>query len=694
MNILLETQLKQTFGSSFDYTTLDPKVQELLERVEEVYKEHERKKQLLEQALKINRQTEKKLDLEHRFNQMLFDYQENVVVVTSKSKGLLEANRRFYEVFGFKDRSDFQSQYEHIGELFIDREGFISLLPEGHWADKVLAEPDKHHKVLMPDRDGNERIFTISLNRIAFDKEHYMIMSFTDITELERAREDAEASEKLKSQFMANMSHEIRTPMNGIISFANLLQKSELDSKQKQYAGHISSAAQNLLSIVNDILDFSKIQNGYLKLDPIAVNPFSEIRNAIAIFNLQIKEKNISLNLDIDTSIHQCLMMDVLRITQIMSNLVSNAIKFTPQNGTIDVEVKHISYHDDYEKILFSVRDNGIGIPNNRLEAIFESFIQADCSTTRNYGGTGLGLSISASLCRLMDSELHVESQEGEGSRFYFEVNLKTCPLHAVSHVSKEDSQERYKAKRIELKVLVAEDQEMNRIVIRELFKTYGVSPEFALDGKEAVEKVMRQNYDLILMDISMPVMGGVEATKILRKNNIKIPIIAFTANTLEYNDENYLHYGMNDFLTKPINIKNLETILLRYAPVDCLDRTNCDIETVVDILLNVKNEMQLSSSVIVHLFETFIENSMSAMNFLSKAIGKGEKIVIMKQAHAIRGTALSLGFEMIGAVCRELEYGIKEDRDIEIDVYVLELKYYIDYLVRHKEEIINMFLA
>ena len=160
MNRLLEIQLKQTFGNSFDYAAFDPKVQELLERVEEAYEEHDKEKHLLEQTVKINMQTEKKLDLERRFNQMLFNDQENIVIVASKNQGLLEANRKFFELFGFKDKNDFRSQYEHIGELFIAKEGFVSLLSKGHWADAVLAHPEKQHKVLMLDKNKSEHIIT------------------------------------------------------------------------------------------------------------------------------------------------------------------------------------------------------------------------------------------------------------------------------------------------------------------------------------------------------------------------------------------------------------------------------------------------------------------------------------------------------------------------------------------------------
>jgi signal transduction histidine kinase/CheY-like chemotaxis protein len=797
MNRLLEIQLKETFGNSFDYATLDPKVQELLERVEEAYEEHDKEKHLLEQTVKIKIQTEKKLDLERRFNQMLFNDQENIVIVTSKNEGVLEANRKFFELFGFKDKDDFKSQYKHIGELFIPKEGFVSQLPEGHWADKVFAHPKEQHKVLMLDKDKNEHIFTVMLSRAEFDNENFMIMSFTDITELERAREHAEASEKAKSQFMANMSHEIRTPMNGIIGFTNLLLKSELSIEQKKYTQHISHATHTLLGIVDDILDFSKIESGHLQLEHTIVNPFVDLRNTISVFESKAKEEEISLVIDIDTSIHKCLMMDRLRVTQVLSNLVSNAIKFTPRKGTIEVTIKRISKVKDKERILFSVKDTGIGIPKERHEAIFQSFIQADNSITRNYGGTGLGLSISASLCRLMNSELKVESQEGNGSRFYFEVELQTCshkfaigsqmrhdPIYVLKHndpiydevinqlkhfnleiivctfeellyeknanhiivtfdyryyeplstissriiVVDEDPRAfqlaenkeslchigvfseyasllystileysvfeenthtiQREKKQISLDILVAEDHKVNRILIQEILKSYGVKPDFVMNGEEAVKKALEVHYDLILMDINMPVMSGVEATKVLRQRNLHTPIVALTANALEGDMEYYLEQGLNDYICKPVDIRKFDALLVKYHEKKLKEKNDMDEEIFVEAMLKAKEEMHFTVPVILSLFNAFIESAGQSIEMLLKAVEEEDKKLIFEQAHALKGMALSLQFTQIVDICKELEYGIKENKNVDYSFLSDQLKTHISYLKRHEKSI------
>ncbi|HHC11005.1 MAG TPA: PAS domain-containing sensor histidine kinase, partial [Campylobacterales bacterium] len=632
---------------------------------------------------------EKKLQKEYRYNQMLFDDQENVVFTANIHKGILKANKRFFETFGFDSLADFKKKYRCICELFIGREGYLKKTsPDEHWTDIVFREPHRQHKALIYDAKGEEKTFSVLLKSIAFEDEEFIIASFTDITELELAREMAEASEKAKSQFMANMSHEIRTPMNGIVGFTDLLFDSDLNNKQRQFTEYIKSSTMTLLQIVNDILDFSKIESGNLELDLIPTNPFTDIRNAMNIFKSQAGQKDISFIINIDSSISECLIMDRLRVVQILTNLINNAIKFTPKDGSVEMSIKSLSISGNREKVLFYVQDTGIGIPKNRQKEIFQSFIQADSSTTRNFGGTGLGLTISSSLCRLMESQLQVESEEGKGSRFFFELELDKCsstptlatktdgkpiyvldydgeiynnvitqlehfklnvvkysfedllctdnpksviisfnyrqyrPLSQISSkiILIDNRKEAYElAKRenilyhigfydetpsilynailhynyidnknidsvekdkLKLNVLIAEDYEMNRILIEEMLLTYDINPTFAFNGLEAVEKAKENSYDLIFMDINMPQMNGIDATKKLRELNIQIPIIALTANALEGDREKYLAQGMNCYISKPIDINELDKILKSYSSPVTQKQSNCKNKT------------------------------------------------------------------------------------------------------------------
>jgi len=766
---------------------------------------------------------ENRLKKQEKYTKLLFNSQESIVFTLTKEAGVLDVNRKFLETFGFESFFDFKEKYNCISELFIEKEGYLknrSLL-DNHWVDEVLSSPDKTHKAIIKDKYEMERIYSVHVNSVEFENENFLIASFTDITELEYARELAIASEKAKSEFMANMSHEIRTPMNGIIGFTDLLFKSNLDTKQRQFTEYIKNSTTVLLDIVNDILDFSKIESGHLELDLTPTNPFIDLRSAMTIFKSQASQKNISFIVRIDPSINECLMMDKLRVIQILTNLVNNAIKFTPEDGTVDMSAKLVKREKNRDRILFSVTDTGIGIPKDRIKTIFKSFIQADSSTTRNFGGTGLGLSIAGSLCNLMGSELKVESQEGKGSRFYFEVEFEHCnstptlansvksdipiylidsdkkihqdiliqlehfglkpiqisfedlicssiskdaiiitfnykqykpllnissrvilvdsskeafrlardediiyhiglfeeapsilynailnytssDLKKIEHKKEEDKEEKEQSKNREIEALVVEDYEMNRILIEEMLVSFKIAPDFALNGKEAIEMVEKSRYDIIFMDINMPVMNGIDATKILRERGIDTPIIALTANALEGDREKYLASGMNDYLSKPIDIKDLENILENYLGdnkqkkiVDKKKKREDGLDLNIDMFVNhlkqAKDEMRFSVTIVVKLFKSFVENAIKNLQELIPAVESGEKDTIYKSAHALRGIALALRFKEIVDICEKIEYGIKEDReDIDYRALSTKLEEYIAYIKRYRDVIID----
>ncbi len=761
---------------------------------------------------------ENRLKREQKYSKMIFNNQENIVFTATKEQGVIEVNQKFLDKFGFPSIDFFKAEHKCISELFVEKEGYLKPSNgDRHWSDIVFENPKNTHKVIIKDKFEFERIYSVQIKAVEFEDENLMIINFTDITELEYAIEMAIASEKAKSEFMANMSHEIRTPMNGIIGFTDLLFKSNLTPKQRQFTEYIKNSTNLLLDIVNDILDFSKIESGHLELDLIPTNPFIDLRGAMSIFKSIATKKNISFIVNIDASISECLIMDRLRVVQILTNLVNNAMKFTPDGGTVDVSVKLVSSDRDRERILFVVNDTGIGIPENRLNSIFKSFIQADNSTTRNFGGTGLGLTISASLCKLMNSELKVKSKEGEGSRFFFELDLEKCnstptlasqvnsaPIYLLNHEGEiynnvlthlkhfklqvitgsfedllcgeykdniiitfnyrqykpirnisskiiliDDSREAFmlareenilyhigfydeapsilynailnyivseeknnlpisshSSKKSDLKILVVEDYEMNRILIEEMLNSFGIEPDFALNGLEAVEKIGNSNiYDIIFMDINMPIMNGIEATKILREKGIDCPIIALTANALEGDRELYLSEGMNDYLSKPIDIKELEAILNRYQngrenlknKVNMVENREeikreqmLNDEIFIESLLEAKESMNFSIAIIIRLFNSFVENSIKNLQNLIPAIDSRDEKVIYQSAHALRGIALALKFHKIGELCNEIEYGIKEHKDIDYNGLVNELERYIIYIKRHKSSIIR----
>ena len=733
-------------------------------------------------------ETEKNLDKAHRYSQYLFDEQENIVMTIQKDKGILNVNRNFLEILGYSTLDDFKAIHQCICELFVKKEGYLHPNMSHHWSETVLAHPEKQHKVIIANQNSQDRIYTVLVKEVNFDENSFIIASFTDVSELELARELAEESEKAKTQFMANMSHEIRTPMNGIVGFTHLLMKSKLNVKQKQYIELIEHSTQTLLRIINDILDFSKIESGHLELDLTDVNPFVDLRNSISIFSSKAREKDISFQVNIDSTIKECIRIDELRVTQILSNLISNAIKFTPEDGVICIDLSHHSMKENKEVILFSVSDTGIGISSDRIEQIFHSFIQADTSTTRNFGGTGLGLSISASLCELMGTKLEVESKEGEGSRFFFKLESEICkpettlarqvqnpPIYILHHTKPiyndviyqldnfgvvfkpttfeelifmgdnehivisfdyrqykplstltkkiiliDDHQEAFALSEKErtiyhigffeecpsvlynaileldllkspnikntaekthfsLTVLVAEDYEINRILIDEMLQNFGIEADFVLNGREAAEKILQKTYDIIFMDINMPEVNGIEATKMIRKRNIQTPIIALTANALEGDKEYYLSQGMDNYISKPVDIEVLYNVLKQYAGKENTEHGNqkklllegvseensISDDEIIDAILEAKERMYFSIPIMKRLFETFVSGAYTSAQELLDAAEKNDRALVKINAHGIRGSALSLNFTEIGELCRMLEYGEKIDPEI-----------------------------
>lgn len=375
--------------------------------------------------------------------------------------------------------------------------------------------------------------------------------------ELKKSKAKALEATMAKSEFLANMSHEIRTPLNAIFGFINLLKKMKHPPKIEQYLNTILSSSQTLLTIINDILDFSKIESGKFTFEITSFETKELFENIHHMFIPLANEKKLSLTLEYDGKVEPFIETDITRIKQVITNLVSNAIKFTPELGSIALKVAC-----NNNMLSVKVIDNGIGIPKDRLDSIFLKFEQADSSTTRKYGGTGLGLAISYFIVDSLGGELKVESEVGKGSMFYFDI-----PIQPIKSVSKSTSTQDHKIN-FKGNVLLVEDNKTNQLMMRIILEELGLNIEIANDGIEAIEAYKKGNYDIIFMDENMPNMNGIEATKeILKLQNDtnNTPIIALTADAINNARERYLSAGMKDYLSKPLDEKKLIKILNTY---------------------------------------------------------------------------------------------------------------------------------
>ncbi len=386
------------------------------------------------------------------------------------------------------------------------------------------------------------------------------LQSKTILIEAEKKR--AEENEKVKEQFLSKMSYEIRTPMNSVMGMADILINNKHYPEQDKYLDAVKQSSENLLVIINDILDFSKLESGKLELERAEFVLEEEVNNVCEILQFKAEEKHLSLACELDQTLPKVLIGDKARLNQILINLVGNAIKFTDK-GIIKITAKPIEKVNNSTRVLFEVIDEGIGIPENKLEKIFESFTQAESDTSLHYGGTGLGLSISKHLIQLQNGSISVKSEVGKGSTFIFEL-----PFDIGKEIKEKTSQNKTADKLSGISILIAEDNEFNAMVAKDELKSLIKSVKIRIveNGEKALEYINKYDFDLILMDIEMPVMNGCEASLKIRKmqsSKSKIPILAMTANVAQEDIEKCYSHGINDVITKPYNTDELFTKII-----------------------------------------------------------------------------------------------------------------------------------
>jgi two-component system, sensor histidine kinase len=478
--------------------------------------------------------------------------------------------------------------------------------------------------------------------------------------QLRKTTKAAQDAARAKSEFLAVMSHEIRTPMTGVLGMTDLLMQGPLPAKQRDYVVRLRASGRHLLTLINDILDFSRIEAGKIELEAIEFSIAEVLEQVCSLLTPLAVEHGLELRFEADDHASPRLRGDPTRLRQVLINLVGNGIKFTRRGG-VTVTVTHRTTADRRERYHFEVRDTGIGISEEKRKILFDPFSQADSSTTRRYGGSGLGLAISRRLVEAMEGEIGVDSLEGVGSRFWFELPL-TVVADAAPRAAPtpriRDQQPR--------RVLLAEDVEMNQVLVADMLRAHGHEVVTAANGQEAVERAAREAFDVVLMDVQMPVMDGIEATARIRQlpsPACDVPVLALSANVMAEDLARYKAAGMNGALTKPIDWPNLFDALaasgprakaVPVEPVETSDTREAELPGQVD-LAGLELESR-ESSFKAKLAELFLRDAGQRLEDLRVAVQRADLPAIARHAHAIRGSAANLGAQHLAQICADIE--------------------------------------
>ena len=607
------------------------------------------------------KEIERELAMQTAILTTLFDSIPDFIFTKDVNFCYMQCNKSYLAHLGF-------SREDVIGKNDVDGFKLDPELVEEYWVwdRKVISEGRKFMlEERIPGADGTNPLYETVKAPLVLDGKIIGLLGIAhDITHRKEMEEAALAASRSKSVFLANMSHEIRTPMNSIIGFSELAMDSEVSPKTREYLAKIQSNAEWLLQIINDILDISKIESGKMELENIPFDMHELFESCRTLIMPKAVEKGIKLQFYAEPSVGKRPLGDPTRLRQILVNLLSNAVKFT-NSGTVKVltEIKErtektVAFH-------FEIKDSGIGMTDEQIKRIFEPFIQAESGTTRKYGGTGLGLSISKNFIELMGGRLVVESIPGVGSKFSFDLMFDTVDINGYETFEQKAVLDEIEKPVFSGEILLCEDNEMNQQVICEHLSRVGLKTVVAENGKIGVQEVQSRKkkddkqFDLIFMDIHMPVMDGIEAAAKIIELETEVPIVAMTANIMSSDMEIYKTSGMHDCIGKPFTSQELWRCLLKYLkPVSSANAEQKNSQ-VKDILLG--DDLEFSKG----LQKTFFKNNQKKIEEITKALEDGDIKLAHRLTHTLKSNAGQIGKTALQQAAADVEYQLKDGKNL-----------------------------
>ena len=592
--------------------------------------------------------------------ELAFEEMENSVIVVDKVHGFLEANKYARDLFPELEKYPERTRVpKEIYDLF-------------QLDDCIVEIKDKFYELKMIEISKNERLEGYSLLLADVTQMHQLMDALAE------EKERADEANRAKSAFMSNMSHEIRTPMNAIVGMTELLMRSELPETEREYLGNIQRSGNALLGIINDILDFSKIESGKMKLVEEEYSPLPMLNDLKMIILNRIGSKMIQLQFEIDENLPAKVLGDELRIRQVLINIANNAVKFT-EEGYIRLTVRIKEVIENRAQIYFSVKDSGQGIAPEDMDKLFGSYSQVDTKKNHKKEGTGLGLAISKQFIEMMGGTIGVKSQYGEGSEFYFTIPQEIVDSRRAIDVKEEPAQSYENVLNFtapKAKIMIVDDNEMNRKVALGLLAPLKMQMDTAENGKQALDMICSKKYDLIFMDHMMPVMDGIEATAKLREMEDdyckNVPVIALTANAIVEAREKFYQAGMNDFVAKPIDLKDICSKIRKWLPKEYVSENSKELDEKSEAEADSTKEEALPIIEGLDISEG-MKNSGTKELFFS-LLGDFYKLIDMKsvkmekcladglirdytiEVHALKNTARMIGAMELSRWCYELE--------------------------------------